>query len=57
MSERPSYPPEGTEGESGGRTAAGTPRWVYVSVLLLAVLVGAFVVLHLIGGGIGGHTP
>ncbi len=34
----------------------GTPRWVKVSGLI-AIVVVLIVVLHLLGGGFGGHTP
>lgn len=30
-----------------------TPRWVYVSAVVAAVLVLAFAILHLSGGGFG----
>ncbi|HZO32349.1 MAG TPA: hypothetical protein VFH48_40900 [Chloroflexota bacterium] len=35
----------------------GTPRWVKVSGLIAVAVVLLFVILHLLGGGIGGHTP
>jgi hypothetical protein len=35
----------------------GTPRWVYVSGTIAIVLVLLFVILHLTGHGLGGHTP
>ena len=35
----------------------GTPRWVKVSGLVAIVVVLLIVVLHLLGGGLGGHTP
>ena len=34
----------------------GIPRWVYVFGTILVVLVLLFVILHLTGGGLGGHT-
>jgi hypothetical protein len=34
----------------------GMPRWVKVSGILLALLVVAFVVLHLTGNGLRGHA-
>jgi ABC-type transporter Mla subunit MlaD len=33
-----------------------TPRWVYVFGIIALVLVLAFVILHLTGHGLGGHT-
>jgi hypothetical protein len=37
------------------RSTAGTPRWVYVFGIIALVLL--FVVRHLTGGGLRGHTP
>jgi hypothetical protein len=34
-----------------------TPRWVKALGLAVLVLVLAFVILHLAGGGFGGHAP
>jgi hypothetical protein len=34
----------------------GTPRWVYVFGIIAIVLVLLFVILHLTGRGLGGHT-
>ena len=34
-----------------------TPRWVKVSAVVVIVLVLAFVILHLTGGGFGHHAP
>jgi hypothetical protein len=36
-------------------TAPSTPRWVKVSGIIAGVLVLAFVVMHLAGGGMAGH--
>lgn len=36
---------------------AGMPRWVKVSAAIAIVLVAVFVVVHLAGGGMAGHTP
>lgn len=36
---------------------AGAPRWVKVFGIIAVVLVLLFVISHLAGGGIGGHTP
>lgn len=33
------------------------PRWVKISAAVAVVLVTAFVILHLAGGGMAGHTP
>ena len=35
----------------------GTPRWVKVSGVVAIVIVLLFVLLHLLGGGLGCHTP
>ena len=42
-------PPDAADGE------AGTPRWVKAFGLVALVLLLAFVVLHLVGGGFGHH--
>jgi len=48
-----------TGGETGvgpGRgSTTGTPRWVYMFGILALVLALLFVILHLTGGGLGGH--
>lgn len=49
MADLPPYP------DSNGDT--GTPRWVKVFGIIVIVLVLLFVILHLTGGGLGGHTP
>jgi len=36
---------------------AGTPRWVKVFGLIAIILVLVFVIVHLAGGGLGGHFP
>ena len=41
MTEPPPYP--------------GTPRWVKVFGIIIAVLVAVFVITHLTGRGMGGH--
>jgi len=41
----------------GGGSTASTPRWVYVFGIIAGVLVLLFVILHLTGCGLGGHTP
>ncbi len=59
MAELPAYP-EST-GDTGVRPDRGlpppTPRWVKVFGIVVVVLVLVFVILHLTGGGFGGHTP
>ncbi|MEU1003777.1 hypothetical protein [Streptomyces tibetensis] len=35
----------------------GAPRWVKVSAAVAVVLVVVFVIVHLVGGGMHGHTP
>jgi hypothetical protein len=50
-------------GYSGSRLAAfgvrpstnSTPRWSYVFGIIVVVLILLFVILHLMGGGLGGH--
>lgn len=36
---------------------AGAPRWVKVSAVVAVVLVAVFLIVHLAGGGMVGHTP
>lgn len=38
-------------------TTASTPPWVYVFGLIAVVLVLLFIIVHLAGGGLGGHIP
>jgi hypothetical protein len=40
-----------------GGSTTGTPRWAYVFGLIAIVLVLLFVILHLTGGGLRGHSP
>jgi hypothetical protein len=40
-----------------GDEATSTPRWVKVFGIIAVVLVLLFVILHLTGGGPGGHRP
>lgn len=35
----------------------GAPRWVKVSAAVAVVLVAVFLIVHLAGGGMVGHTP
>ena len=53
MADQPPYP------DSNGDTGVepGTPRWVKVLGLIALALLLLFVILHLTGGGFGGHTP
>ena len=48
-------PPPDSNGDTGDDTS--TPRWVYVFGIIGIALVLLFVILHLTGGGLGGHTP
>jgi hypothetical protein len=41
----------------GRGSTTSTPLWVYVFGIIALVLVLLFVILHLTGGGLGGHTP
>jgi ABC-type transporter Mla subunit MlaD len=45
-----------SKGDTGDDTDS-TPRWVKVFGTIAVVLVLLFVVLHLTGRGLGGHTP
>ena len=60
MADVPSYRDSNGD-DTGVRPGRGsttsTPRWVYVSGIIVIVLVLLFVILHLTGGGFGGHTP
>ncbi len=42
--------------EPNGGPDPGTPRWVWVFSFTLLVLVAAFIILHLVGRGLGGHA-
>jgi hypothetical protein len=35
----------------------GLPRWVKAAAIIAIVLIGAFVIVHLAGGGFRGHAP
>jgi hypothetical protein len=39
------------------RATTSTPRWVKVFGIIVIILILLFVILHLTGGGLGGHTP
>ena len=41
--------------ELGRGPTTSTPRWVYLFGII--VIVPVFVIQHLTGGGLGGHTP
>ena len=41
----------------GRESSNRRPRWVNVFGIIVIVLVLIFVIKHLIGGGLGGHTP
>ena len=62
MTNPPPYPdPNSDPGSSRLRpdrqSPPRTPRWVKVSAIVVVVLVVAFVILHLSGGGFGHHAP
>ncbi|PZS36628.1 MAG: hypothetical protein DLM58_01400 [Pseudonocardiales bacterium] len=54
----PLYPDPGDATHVGPRrgSAPGTPRWVKVFGIIAVLLVLLFVILHLTGHSIGGHT-
>jgi hypothetical protein len=54
MTDCPPDPDRDTSGDSGGYP--GTPRWVKVFGIIVIVLVLVFVVVHLMGGGLGDHS-
>ncbi|MFD7409347.1 hypothetical protein ACFV7R_43510 [Streptomyces sp. NPDC059866] len=47
----------GSPTPSSAPDEGGAPRWVKVSVVVAVVLVAVFVIVHLAGGGMVGHTP
>ena len=60
MADPPRY--SDTDGDSATghddeESTTGTPRWVKMLGIIAIVLVLLFVILHLAGGGFGGHTP
>ena len=63
MADPPPYPDSNSgtgEGASEGpdqRSTTGAPRWVKVFGVIALVLILLFVILHLTGRGLGGHTP
>jgi hypothetical protein len=50
----PELPPKSEPGSEDDDS--GTPRWVKVLGMIAFVLVLVFIVLHLTGRGLGGHT-
>ncbi len=54
MAELTSYPDSNRD---TGPDTDNTPRWVKVFGIIAIILVLLFVVLHLTGHGLGGHTP
>ncbi|MBW5480563.1 hypothetical protein [Streptomyces bambusae] len=48
---------DGSPTRSGPHDDDGAPRWVKVSAAVAVVLVAVFVIVHLAGGGMVGHTP
>lgn len=54
----PSHPDPGDDGQVGPRrgSAPGAPRWVKVFGIVAVLLVLLFIILHLTGNSIGGHT-
>ncbi len=59
MADPPSYPDTGDDTGVGPDRGSppSTPRWVKVFGIIVIVLLLLFVILHLTGGGLGGHTP
>lgn len=53
MKVRPSY--VGANDARSVRMTTSKPRWVYVSCIVAICMVVLFVILHLTGGGLGGH--
>jgi hypothetical protein len=52
MADVPPYPDSNSD---TGDETPGTPRWVYVLGIIAIILILVFVILHLTGGGLGGH--
>ena len=53
----PNSDPDNTGMRPDRRSPPSTPRWVKASALIVVILVVAFVVIHLSGGGFGRHAP
>ncbi|MET9320542.1 hypothetical protein ABZX75_10205 [Streptomyces sp. NPDC003038] len=47
----------GSPNRSHDPDEGGAPRWVKVSATVTVVLIAVFVIVHLAGGGMVGHTP
>jgi hypothetical protein len=47
----------GSPTRSGAPDEGGAPRWVKVSAAIAVILVAVFMIVHLAGGGMAGHTP
>ena len=62
MADPPLYPDSNSDTGDDTRvrpdrgSTTSTPRWVKVSGIIAIVLVLPFVIMHLTGGGLGGHT-
>ena len=57
MADIPRGPDSKSHGGDDTESTASTPRWVKVFGLIALVLFLLFVILHLTGHGLGGHTP
>ena len=63
MADPPAYPDSNSDTGDDTRlrpdreSPPSMPRWVKVLGIIVIVLVLVFIILHLIGGGLGGHTP
>ncbi|MCW2134165.1 hypothetical protein [Arthrobacter sp. VKM Ac-2550] len=57
MDEPHNNPRQDPQTGSGRDSAPRTPRWVYIFGIIAAVLVLAFAIFHLAGGGMGRHAP
>ncbi|MBA3498668.1 MAG: hypothetical protein M3Q93_13310 [Gemmatimonadota bacterium] len=57
MADVPPEPNDRTSVTPGRGSTTSTPRWVWVFGVIAIVLVLLFVIQHLAGGGLGGHTP
>jgi len=49
--------PQPPETRGAGDSGPATPRWVKVFAVIALALLVLFVVVHLAGGGMGGHLP
>lgn len=56
MADRPQHPDAGKKPERSDRdTTSGASRWPRLIGIVLAVLLLLFLVMVLVGGGVGGH--